>query len=178
MHSRLFLLTWQRKNQGVEVIRGRLYGSFPKTKEQVNSEKKFSIKSVVSVFTKILCLVLAIAVPVLWGAVIVSSYQDAENVLKSGEYETVKGPVENFHPKSKEEAESFVIDGVFFEYSDNDTAPGYHSTSRNGGVVTSNGQELQIDYYFDEYGDVTILRIIDIAGNTGTNALPSNETYE
>ena len=40
----LFLLTWQRKNQGVEVIRGRLYGSFPKTKEQVNSEKKFSIK--------------------------------------------------------------------------------------------------------------------------------------
>ena len=124
------------------------------------------------IISRILCIILVIAVPVLFGWTSVQSYLDAEQILKNNEYQTATGPVEDFHPMKKggRDAESFVVDGVFFEYSEFDNSHGYHSTYYYDGVVVSNGQNLQIDYYIDDSGDITILRITEISTDTeGTN---------
>lgn len=65
-----------------------------------------------------------------------------------GEYLTVEGYVEDFHPMpwSGHDDESFTIDHVRFSYSDYTVSWGYHNARSHGGVITGNGQHLKIGY--------------------------------
>jgi hypothetical protein len=47
--------------------------------------------------------------------------------------------------------EDFEIDGIYFEYTDNEIMNGYNTTSSHGGVVTQDGQYLKIKYIVSEY---------------------------
>lgn len=87
-------------------------------------------------------------------------YNKTVGAYYSGEYQTVEGYVENFHPmpsdgKSKE---TFDINGVEFAYSDYNIHPGYNKSQYHGGVITGNGQHLKIRYvYFNEtYGNIIL----------------------
>ncbi|MBR0153302.1 MAG: hypothetical protein IJM26_05910, partial [Lachnospiraceae bacterium] len=82
-----------------------------------------------------------------------------------GEY--VEGYVEDFSPGNVEEeiAESFVIDGVYFDYYNMKTMFGYNKYASMGGVIKGNGQHLKIRY-FDmegEPGEVGLNMIVYIA---------------
>ena len=78
---------------------------------------------------------------------------------RSGEYKTVEGYVENFHPmpRTGHDTESFLIDGVWFQYSDFELRAGYHNAASRGGVITGNGQHLKIGYTeYGNYGNVIV----------------------
>ena len=78
--------------------------------------------------------------------------------LKSGNYEIAEGYVENFVPMPKEghARESFDVDGVYFEYSENSSPFSYSQTSPYGGVIR-NGQYLKIGYvYHPSYGNIIV----------------------
>lgn len=88
---------------------------------------------------------------------------------KNGNYQTIKGKVENFAPASQggetiedEEDESFNIRTVHFSYNRSFIQKfGYHKTSANGGYIKENGQKLQIGYIPTQKGNV-IVRIEEI----------------
>ena len=87
-------------------------------------------------------------------------YTKTVGAYYSGEYQTVEGYVENFHPmpsdgKSKE---TFDINGVEFAYSDYNIHPGYNKSQYHGGVITGNGQHLKIKYVFfnETYGNIIL----------------------
>ena len=92
-----FLISCQRKPQEVRLLGNRVHY---KEAEDCKKEKNTK-KSLKSIITKIVCIVLAVAVPILLGALSFSSYLDTEKLLKNNEYETVSGPVEDFHPMAK-----------------------------------------------------------------------------
>lgn len=78
---------------------------------------------------------------------------------KNGECETVEGVVEEFTPMPAEghRYESFVINGVWFEYSDYRAQPGYHKSKSHQGIITGNGQHLRIRYTWTQsYGNVIL----------------------
>ena len=54
-------------------------------------------------------------------------------------------------PYEGHDTEHFEIDGIYFEYTDNEIMNGYNTTSSHGGVVTQNGQYLKIKYIVSEY---------------------------
>ncbi len=78
----------------------------------------------------------------------VSGYKNVVQAYRNGDYETVEGFVEDFHPMPYEghSMESFTIGGVEFEYSDYSITQGYHNALSHGGVITGNGQHLRIGY--------------------------------
>ena len=77
-----------------------------------------------------------------------------------GQYEIAEGYVQNFVPMPREghSNEMFDINGVHFEYSDNNIIVGYHHTKVRGGVIRGNGQYLKVGYvYFNEtYGNIIV----------------------
>lgn len=91
-------------------------------------------------------------------------YNTCVKAYKSGNYEIVEGYVENFVPMPKEGhvQESFDVDGVHFEYSENSVTCAYSQTEPYGGVIR-NGQYLKIGYVdHTGYGNI----IVYIAENT------------
>lgn len=93
----------------------------------------------------------------------VSEYYEYGAIMKSGDYLTVEGTVENYDPLlwHEKDAERFEINGVCFEYSDAGTN-GYQATAERGGVVTGNGQRLKVKYITNESGENIILYIAQI----------------
>ena len=95
--------------------------------------------------TKVICGVLA-AIAALFclvsAAIGVSEYKNVVQAYQNGDYETVEGFVEDFHPMPYEghSMESFTIDGVEFAYTDYSITQGYHNALSHGGVITGNGQ--------------------------------------
>ena len=101
----------------------------------------------------------------------VMEYNSTVGAYRRGEYQTVEGYVENFHPMRGEsqtvegyaenfhpmpatgpDEESFTIRGVRFFYSDWVLSFGYHNARSLGGVITGDGQHLRIGY--TEYGSL------------------------
>ena len=70
--------------------------------------------------------------------------------------------MEEFHPQPMDGhgVESFIIDGVCFEYSESNED--YNKTYYRNGVVSGNGQKLRIDYCDNDYFEQVILRITEI----------------
>jgi len=86
-------------------------------------------------------------------------YKTTVGAYRSGNYETVEGYVDSFipMPKGGHSRESFEIDGVHFEYSENLIPSAYSKTKSNGGVIRGNGQYLKIGYIFHpNYGNVIV----------------------
>ncbi|MCR4650554.1 MAG: hypothetical protein K5662_02250 [Lachnospiraceae bacterium] len=92
-----------------------------------------------------------------------NSYK-ANNLFKEGYYKTVEGVVEDFSPMPYEghQRESFVINGVRFQYSDFAETPGYNNARSHGGIIEGNGQHLRICYYNDNSLGNVILQIEEI----------------
>lgn len=86
-------------------------------------------------------------------------YKTTVGAYRNGTYETVEGYVDSFipMPKGGHSRESFEIDGVHFEYSENLIPSAYSKTKSNGGVIRGNGQYLKIGYIFHpNYGNVIV----------------------
>lgn len=86
-------------------------------------------------------------------------YKTTVGAYRSGNYETVEGYVDSFIPMAKggHSRESFEIDGVHFEYSENLIPSAYSKAKSNGGVIRGNGQYLKIGYIFHPtYGNVIV----------------------
>ncbi len=82
----------------------------------------------------------------------VDQYNKIVAAYQQGDYLTVEGYVENFHPMPKEghDTEEFDLSGVHFEYSDYNVQQGYHNALSHGGVITGDGQHLRIGYIIME----------------------------
>lgn len=75
-------------------------------------------------------------------------YRATVGAYRRGEYRTVEGYVEDFHPmpETGHDRESFTVGGVEFAYSDYQSQFGYHNARSLGGVITGDGQHLRIGY--------------------------------
>lgn len=64
-------------------------------------------------------------------------YHTSVNALKENEAQVVEGPVMNFHPMpfSGHANESFVVNGVKFEYSDYGVTAGFNNSASHGGPI-------------------------------------------
>lgn len=85
-------------------------------------------------------------------------YNTSVKAYRSGNYEIVEGYVENFVPMPKEghARESFDIDGVYFEYSENSIPFAYSQTKPHGGVIR-NGLYLRVGYVLHPaYGNIIV----------------------
>lgn len=87
-------------------------------------------------------------------------YKQVTGAYRSGDYEIVEGYVDHFTPlpPGGHSMESFDINGVYFQYSDNNIITGYNTARCNGGVITGDGQYLKIGYihYNDSYGNIIV----------------------
>ena len=89
----------------------------------------------------------------------INMYQNIVVAYEEGRYMTVEGYVEDFTPMPAEghAHETFQINGVLFDYSDNTALQGYNNTKVYGGVISSNGQHLKIRYIYYEPWDCNVI---------------------
>lgn len=87
-----------------------------------------------------------------------------KSLLATDDVYVIEGYVEEFYPMPYEghDTEHFVIDGVYFEYSEYYIMNGYHKTAYHGGVIYGDEQHLKIKYIVDEYGENIILYIAEL----------------
>ena len=88
------------------------------------------------------------------------SRQTSIDLYNSKNRKTVEGLVQNYHPAPAggHQSESFTVEGVNFEFYDNDLAdPGYHTAAVNGGVIKA--QEYVMLTYVNYYDNKVILKI-------------------
>ena len=93
----------------------------------------------------------------------IDMYQHIVAAYEDGRYQTVEGYVENFTPMPPEghAHESFQINGVCFDYSENTALQGYNKTKGNGGVISGNGQYLKIRYIYYKPWDTNVIVYIE-----------------
>lgn len=79
---------------------------------------------------------------------ILKNEQILRNAVLSKDFNTTEGKVEEYSIKqvSGQNIESFIVNGVKFEYSDFVDKIGFNQTSSNNGPVKRNGQYLKISY--------------------------------
>ena len=88
----------------------------------------------------------------------IDMYNTTVKAYRNGDYEIVEGYVENFvpMPESGHAQESFDINGVHFEYSENSYSSAYSNTKPHGGVIR-NGKYLKIGCIYDSsYGNLIV----------------------
>ena len=68
--------------------------------------------------------------------------------VRSGEYRVVEGVVSDFHPipATGHDSERFTVDGVRFEYSDNDLSKGGFNNAASLGGPIKTGLRVKIAY--------------------------------
>lgn len=114
------------------------------------------------IFVSLFCSILLLITLVL-SIGFISDYNKKKSCLNSNGCPMVSGVVENYHamPYDGHDKEHFEINGVYFEYSDFEITNGYHNAASRGGVITNNGQNLIIKYYYDERYDRNIILYIE-----------------
>lgn len=134
---------------------------FPIIMKKSAEEKGTPIPKDGLIFIRVFCLCGALFVFFLAAVGFIfqfNMYNKTVGAYNRGEYQTVEGYVENFHPMPSDgkSYETFDINGVEFGYSDYNHHPGYNNSKYHGGVITGNGQHLKIRYvYFNEvYGNI------------------------
>ena len=90
-------------------------------------------------------------------------YQNIVAAYEEGRYATVEGYVEDFTPMPAEghAHETFQINGILFDYSDNTALQGYNKTKVYGGVISGNGQHLKVRYIYYEPWDCNVIVYIE-----------------
>jgi hypothetical protein len=73
----------------------------------------------------------------------------ARHALEGGEFRIVEGVVDQFHEGIKDE--SFIVNGVRFEYADGIVVPGFHNEAKNGGPIRQ-GLHVRIHYAASKIG--------------------------
>jgi len=93
----------------------------------------------------------------------IDMYQNIVVAYEDEQYKTVEGYVEDFVPMPAEghAHETFQINGIEFDYSDNTALQGYNNTRVFGGVVTGNGQHLKVRYIYYEPWDCNVIVYIE-----------------
>lgn len=138
---------------------------FPLILKKTAEEKGTPIPKEGLIFIRVFCLCGALFVFFLSAVAFIfqfNMYNKIVGAYNRGEYRTVEGYVENFHPMRKS-YETFDINGVEFSYSDYNLHKGYNNTKSHGGVITGDGQHLKIRYvYFNETSGNIILYIEEI----------------
>lgn len=90
----------------------------------------------------------------------ITKYKTIAHEYKLGQYQSVEGEVVAFHSQSRSgnKREHFIVDQVYFSYSQVDLSkPGY-----NGSKEIGNGQHLLIKYYTLSKGEKVILYIEEL----------------
>lgn len=92
----------------------------------------------------------------------IREYKVMESYLNSPDCLMVEGKIENYHsmPSGGHDKEYFEINGIYFEYSDFEVTNGYHNAASRGGVITHNGQNLLIKYYYNEKNNKNVILYI------------------
>ncbi|MDB4582934.1 hypothetical protein N9164_07270 [Draconibacterium sp.] len=82
----------------------------------------------------------------------VSNEQRLKETIETKSYKVINGQIEDFshRTESGHVFESFKVQGVMFEYSDYIINEGFHQTSKNGGPIKKNGQQVRISYITKE----------------------------
>lgn len=86
-------------------------------------------------------------------------YGKTVGAYQAGTYDIVEGYIEAFHPMPEEghSSESFEVDGVYFEYTENQFPSAYSRTKPFGGVIRGDGQYVKLGFVADpEYGNVIV----------------------
>lgn len=84
-----------------------------------------------------------------------------KRIIENKEYKVVEGEIEQFHPmpKAGHEKEHFLVNGVYFEYSDFELVYGFNNTASHGGPLRRNGQEVRLSYRTTKNGENRILKV-------------------
>lgn len=108
-------------------------------------------------------LVLSLIVCSIFVVTQMDMYQNIVVAYQEGQYMTVEGYVEDFVPMPAEghAHETFQINGIPFDYSDNSALQGYNNTKVHGGVISGNGQHLKIRYIYYEPWDCNVIVCIE-----------------
>lgn len=74
---------------------------------------------------------------------------ELRKIIETRSFHVVEGKIEDFSHSNRggQIFESFRVQGIKFEYSDFITNEGFHQTSKNGGPIIKNGQQVKISYY-------------------------------
>lgn len=93
----------------------------------------------------------------------IDMYQNIVAAYHNGQYATVEGYVEDFVPMPAEghAHETFQINGVAFDYSDNTALQGYNKPKVHGGVISGDGQHLKIRYIYYAHWDCNVIVYIE-----------------
>ncbi|MDM8162162.1 hypothetical protein QUH73_20250 [Labilibaculum sp. K2S] len=91
---------------------------------------------------------------------IISYENQLKDAIRSNKYLMVEGEVNGYDlsERNGQNFESFHIDNISFEYSDNEFIDGFHQTSKRMGPINKNGQYFRI-YYLGKEGRNMILKI-------------------
>lgn len=114
-------------------------------------------------FARIIIPIMAlfcVVITIVWIGFSLFGYHVIKTQINEQKYTQVNGVVENFAPMPWDgrQQETFVINGVSFSYSSFEIKPGYHTSSSWGGVITHDGQHLEIHYVgTDEYKVITYI---------------------
>ena len=124
---------------------------FPKIAEKTALQQGREIPQTAKRIVRMSCLCAAIFIGFVTLVLAVGGiceYNNTVGAYRHGQYEIVKGYVENFDPMPYEGRghESFEINGVLFSYSNYEIQQGYHNAKSHGGVISGNGQYLKIGY--------------------------------
>src|SRR5207253_555473 len=80
-----------------------------------------------------------------------ANYRQAQEVLREGKTQVVEGIVHDFTPQPPADKglESFMVNGIKFEYSVATITPGFNNVSTHGGPINKNGIQARIHYTKD-----------------------------
>jgi hypothetical protein len=111
----------------------------------------------ISVFAAIVLIISLVKAPQM-----LSRERNFKNLIESKKYLTTEGEIKDFSPISENghNKESFSVNGIRFEYSDNVVIKGFHQTSRNNGPLTRNGQKVRIAYIIAD--NINLIQKIEI----------------
>lgn len=105
------------------------------------------------------CLGFSVLWTLISGVGIFGSWWSAREALASGTAQVVEGPVEQFSamPYTGHGSDHFVVNGVYFSYSDYEVTPGFNRTASHGGAV--HGGEFVRIHYINQRGGNVILKL-------------------
>lgn len=88
---------------------------------------------------------------IFWVIILTSSIRwkfKVASAFRNHDYHIVEGTVESFHtmPKEGRGDEHFVVDSVYFSYSDYVHNGGFNQTRSHGGPIWGDGQWLKLSY--------------------------------
>ncbi|WP_430405478.1 hypothetical protein [Fluviicola sp.] len=109
-----------------------------------------------SIFSSFSLIAIILIVPSIF-----SDRNRTKKIFENKEYKVVEGKIEQFHPMPKEghDSEHFLVNGVYFEYSDFELVYGFNNTSSHGGPLKRNGQEVRLSYRTTKNGENRILKV-------------------